>query len=345
MPSLLSLPARMVVLSLSLLAFGALVSDWGCGASSLSHLAWSAPQDDDGDSSSSNDESGDEASPSDVKTPSFDDASGQEAFDKGRQHFDKGEWKAAEKSFKACRSAVEKDDRDLLKSWTAACKGGTKLAAIEKSVAKESWLKAWNQLEKVDTSYGKTPLRSHLDKLYADIEPKLFMVLANYEEPAPEPQTEAGAPPATAKRVGDKELARRGDGSLRWRENVGLGTGKLLGFLPLAKFEGGTLSQCTHLWISIYSESKDHGKFTLLLDNGDLNNRNPLEILKENVYFHHLTINHVGWKDYRIDLRKEFATLANPIPDEMQRLSLLIIPPSKPKIIRVDEVKFERSSR
>ena len=113
--------------------------------------------------------------------------------------------------------------------------------------------------------------------------------------------------------------------------------------MPIAQFEGGTLMEHRILHLSIYSTDENYGKFTILVDGAEgaqpWQGMNPL---KSNVFFHHLTINKVGWMDIHIDLGKQLSTNSSPLLQEMTNISLLIIPPSKPKVIYVDDVKLEK---
>ena len=46
--------------------------------------------------------------------------------------------------------------------------------------------------------------------------------------------------------------------------------------------------------------------------------------------------------DLHIDLHKELSTLTSPNKEEVEGISLMMIPPSKPKTIYIDDVKLER---
>lgn len=280
-----------------------------------------------------------------LPTPTFKDEVATATFKEGREHFTDGSYKEAQKCFRSSRSATDKAGKKIVDGWIDACKGGLKLADVEKAVAKESWRSAWDKLAKVEKKYGETPLRERLDMLGDMIARELFLPLATFEEEPPEPEKNAGNRPNTAEIVTDEKYVSEGKRSLKWREEVGLGSGKLLGWLNLAKFEGGALDQYRYLSLSILSEDKDFGKFTIFVDTGEDDEewaRNPMKVLQSNCYYHHLTINKPGWRRVRIDLRKDLSSTQKPELAEMQRLSLIIIPPSKPKTIYIDDVKLEK---
>lgn len=273
--------------------------------------------------------------------PKFEQTEAQESFDAGKALFDKEDWKNAEKRFKACKKEANRDERKTVDSWIKACQGGKKLDKVHKAVAKQKWKGAWVELQKVSAKYGKTPLQEKLDVVRASIEKELFFPLATFEEDAPAPELAAGARNG-AEFETKPDYVKSGKRSLRWSAQLR----GLIGYLPLARFEPGLFQEYRYLHISIYSPNDEFGKFTLLFDTdddpGQIGAGDPTRILQTRCFFQHLTINETGWHDLRIDLWKEIQTNSTPTKEEVQGLSLLIVPPSRPKTIYIDDIRLER---
>ncbi|MFN0059272.1 MAG: hypothetical protein ACKVX7_12525 [Planctomycetota bacterium] len=269
-------------------------------------------------------------------TPEFADDESRAAFARGVELFDKGDWKAADGEFTKCqKGATSKVSKAELKLWTRAVKGGPDLAKIEKAIDKKDWKGAWGQLTTANAKYADTPLKSKLDELTKVVEPELFLVLASFEEPPPEPEKLARNRPATASFNDDVKFVKSGKRSMRWSEGSGFAN------LQIARLEGGIPKEYRYLNISIYSSDDKLGKYTIFFPTGELG-MNPMEILKTRCFFHHLTINKPGWHNLRIDLTKDLATHSNPTRDEIEGLNLLVIPPGQPKTIYIDDVKLEK---
>ncbi|MFQ5654515.1 MAG: hypothetical protein ACE5GW_07270 [Planctomycetota bacterium] len=279
-------------------------------------------------------------------TPTFQDEEAQRSFEGAKSLFEEGKWKEAEKLFRSCRKGTDRDGRKILKAWLAACKGGPKLAAVDKAIARGSWKSAWGKVERLNASYRETPLRERIDALARRVEKELFTPLATFEESPPESEKAVRDRRPTSAEINEKpELVRGGRRSLRWRESVGFGHGKVIGVLPISSFEGAWIKEHRFLRVSLHSEDEALGKFALFFDTGeriDWASADPTAILKIPGYFYHITLNKKGWVDLRIDLWKQVSQHSGVTWDQIEGLNLLIIPPSKPKTIHIDEVKLEK---
>ena len=328
----------------TLLTLGIVCFTFGLSASGLPFPARASSTGPGASGADDEDEAASKGEQENHPVPVFQNEEGTQLFDDARAEFEQGEWKAAQKSFKKCQKHTDRDGKKILKAWINACKGGSKLGRLDKAVAKEDWRGAWRELSKMKRAYGTTPLSGRLDSYLDQIEPELFTILATFEDPPPKPEEKvSNRRPSTSSFNRDPRYILSGKRSLRWRESVGLQGNKLIGWLPLAQFEGGTLTEHRALHISIFSTDENYGKFTILVDGAEGNQpwqgMNPL---KSNVFFHHLTVNKPGWSHYQIDLVKGLSTHSSPQLQEMTNISLLIIPPSKPKVIYIDDVKLEK---
>ena len=119
-------------------------------------------------------------------------------------------------------------------------------------------------------------------------------------------------------------------------------SGRWVDYLALARFDIGTIEQYRSLHLSIFNPDENVGKFTILLDTGDLEQIASRDPLRAPLFFKHITLTKPGWQDLRFDLRRDFSTLTNPTREEIQGVGIMMIPPSKPKTIYVDDVKFEK---
>ncbi len=279
------------------------------------------------------------------ETPKFKNDEAAQAFVEGRELFDKGQWKDATKRFRDCRKLADREEKKALKAWLAACKGGTKLEAVSRAIARSDWRGAWGQLEKIRASYGRTPLEEKITALSSEVEQRLFLSLATFEEHPP--PAEAASRPPSCKINTDPRYVKEGKRSLEWSKSISVpGRNPPIGFLPLSDFSGKNLEEYRYLHISIYSLDKIVGKYTLFFDTGhrlaETGGMDPTAILRTRCFYHHLTITKPGWNDFRIDLWKNLSTHSNPTRAEIQRLILLMISPSKPKKVFIDAVKLEK---
>lgn len=275
---------------------------------------------------------------------SFADTEAQRLFNEGRDYFQKNDWKNAESSFKSCKGNCTTEEKKALEAWIKACKGGKDLDKIQKMTAKGDWRAAWLEVRKLGEKYASpSPLWPKIEEVSTFIEGELFYLLANFEEAAPDPEKAIGNRPASAEINADPKFVRGGKRSLRWAATYDLG---LIAQMPLATFDGSKIEEYRYLHISVYSGTKDFGKFTLFFDINDEGRgaigQDPTRVLQTPGFFYHMTVNHEGWLDLRIDLWKELQTHSNPTRDQIRGVSLLMIPPSKPKTIYLDEFKLER---
>lgn len=279
--------------------------------------------------------------------PKFTAGEAQKAFDEGHGLFQKGEWKAAEKLFKECSKKGEGEDRDRIKPWIQACKGGARLNRIDKVINKQEWRKAWVEIQRVNASYKETPLQATLAEYLERIEGNLFFPLATFEEDPPESQVDSSRHPSTAQINTDPRFVAGGKRSIQWTEKVGLGSAKILGWLPLAEFPGSLIDDHRYLSVSIYKPGESFGKYTLYFytdeDPAQGGFANPLAVLKARCHYKHLTVEKQGWNHYRVDLWKELSNHSGAQRSEIRGLHMLIIPPSKADTVYIDEVKLERS--
>ncbi|MEM7166116.1 MAG: hypothetical protein AAF581_11665 [Planctomycetota bacterium] len=278
------------------------------------------------------------------EAPTFDDSAVEATFQEGKAHFASTKWKDAEKCFKSCKREAKGDQKKLIATWIDACKGGKKLARVEKLVAKESWKKAWKQFQPLDASYGKTPLAERLDSVRTVIEQALFLILATYEEPPPEMEITDRAQAQGASINDDPKYVRGGKRSLKWDAGAGPGfAGFVFGQVPICQIDGDKIGEFPYLHISIYSPTADFGKFTLYFgDPATLQGADPTNILRTQCFFYHMTVNKQGWLDVRIDLRKQAQTLSAATWQDVTHMAMLVIPPSKPKTIYIDNVRLEK---
>ncbi len=275
-------------------------------------------------------------------TPAFQVAEATQIFMEGRDLFEKGDWKQAEKRFKECRKLADRQEKKLLKTWFAACKGGARLDKISRAVSKEKWHAAWGELQKIKAVYGETPLENQLHTMEKKIEKQLFLPLATFENPAPDAETSAHG---SGEINTDLKYVRAGKRSLRWSEEVSLERNPIA-FLPLAMVEGSQFQEYRYLRLSIYSTDDLAGKYTVFFSTGHNPaaepGGNPMDILRTRCFFHHLNVNKMGWTEFRIDLWKQLSTHSGASRSDIEGLSLLMIPPSRPKTIYIDEVKLEK---
>ena len=94
-----------------------------------------------------------------IVKPSFSEPAGELAFQEGCQLFRAGAWRAAEKSFRRARKHAAGDASQVVKSWLRGCKGGRKLADVEKAIGGERWKVAWARLVRQPSSGS---LRCHI---------------------------------------------------------------------------------------------------------------------------------------------------------------------------------------
>ncbi|MGE3165796.1 MAG: hypothetical protein AB7O52_12885 [Planctomycetota bacterium] len=282
----------------------------------------------------------------DVKdsNPTFSDPEAQRLFNVGRDFFEKNDWKSAETSFKDCKAQAAAAEKKQLDEWLKACKGGKDLDKIQKLTAKSAWRAAWGEIRKLAEKYpAPSPLQPKIDEVSRYIESELFYFLATFEEEAPEPERATGARPESATVNTETRYVKAGNRSLRWAATYDLG---LISQLPLATFDGAKIDDYRYLHLSIYSGTKDFGKFTLFFDINEqgrgLNLQDPTRVLQTPGFFYHITVNQEGWLDLRIDLWEELQTHSNPTRDQIRGVSLLMIPPSKPKTLYLDDFKLER---
>ena len=275
--------------------------------------------------------------------PSFQTEEARKAFADAQVLFEKGDWKPAQKLFKASRKGTDGSGKKSVKVWIKACQGGSKLARVEKAIEKERWHDAFTELQRLQASYGETPLKTRMARLEEEIEAEIFFPLASFERNPPPPETQNGRPAGTSINR-DARYVKSGERSLRWATSAGYG----LRWLPLADFEGSMIEDHRYLNISLYSTDDVVAKYTLFfrtkndpVTTGEAN-RNPMAILKTRCFFHHLTVTEEGWVDYRIDLWKELATHSGATRKEIEGVGLLIIPPSRQKTIYIDDVRLEK---
>lgn len=268
--------------------------------------------------------------------PKFGDPEAQSSFDEGRELFDKDEWSAATKRFKACKGKASKPEKKVIEAWIKACKGGKSLGKVQKAISKSKWKLAWGEVSKLNARYGETPLREKLDAIAQQVQDELFLLLATFEDPPPQPEKDAGDRPAAASINTNMKFVREGKRSLRWA------AAGFIAQVPLTRLDGEELEEYRYLHFSMYSPNENFGKFTLIFETDDGIPNDPTRILQARLFFHHLTVNWVGWKDFRIDLRKEIQTNSNPTLADIRKLTLLMIPPGKDKTIYVDGIKLER---
>lgn len=275
--------------------------------------------------------------------PTFSDTETEQLFQQGLDHFAKASWKDAEKCFKAVKSKAEREQKPLLDGYLLACKGGPRLEAVEKAIDKANWKQAYRELQKLRPGLIATPLKERLDGLQKTIDEQLFIPLATFEDPAPPAQSAEIASNPNASFNTEARFVRGGERSLRWNARYGgPGGGGFFAQLPLCSFDPAWLADHKTLHISIYSPSKDFGKFTLYFAGPDSLAASGMDILKARCFFHHITVNEEGWIDLQIDLTKEVQTLVGTQWDEIDRIAMLMIPPSKPKSIYLDEIKLEK---
>lgn len=276
--------------------------------------------------------------------PTFADAAVEATFKEGQAHFSNTKWKDAEKCFKSCKKGAIGDQKKTIESWINACKGGKKLAKVEKLIAKESWKKAWKQLQPLLSNYGTTPLSERLDSVRVVIEQEIFLPLANYEEEPPANEITDRAGTQGASLNDNPKYVKSGKRSLKWDAGAGPGfAGMVFGRLPIARLDGNNVADYPYLHLSIYAPNADFGKFTLYFGNADaLAAADPTNILRTKSFFHHLTVNKEGWLDLRLDLRRQAQTLSAAQWSDVTELVLLVIPPSKPKTIFIDDVRLEK---
>ena len=283
--------------------------------------------------------------PAGEDTPSFEDQALAESFTRARSLFEEGEFKEARKLFQACRKGAAKDDKKLIKNWLKACEGGKKLGKVEKSIAKARWKAAHGSLTKLRAAYGATPLGPRLDELMSQVEGMLYTLLATFEDPPPEPEKRVEWRPRSAQVNSDARFVKGGERSLEWSAEVDMMRNPIA-FLPLARIDGATVEAHRILHFSIYSPDDRLGKFTIFFDVGNLDElremRDPTRLLRTRGFFFHLTVNRVGWTDFQVDLRKQLQTYSNPTREEIEGLNLLMVPPSKPKKIYIDDVRLEK---
>ncbi len=106
----------------------------------------------------------------------------KEAFDAGKKEFSAGDYKSAGKSFKsALRGAMAKADKELVNKWVLACKGSPTLRKIQLMRQRNLWNEAYDHLLLAMQRYGKTPLRTAMNKLYAELDGALFFTLENFD--------------------------------------------------------------------------------------------------------------------------------------------------------------------
>ncbi|MCI0651172.1 MAG: hypothetical protein L0Z55_04755 [Planctomycetes bacterium] len=277
------------------------------------------------------------------EVPRFKHEAAGAAFDEAKKLFDARDFKEAEKRFKECQDSTDADGKKILKPWLNACKGGVKLAGVTKAIASKEWKAAESELKKLSAAFGDTPLRPQLAELSKQVDGELYTPLANFEEDAPAPEKAVQGRGEDAKYNTDAAFVHSGARSLKWSAEVELMGMRPIAFLPLARMEEIRLADHRALHLAIYSPDDAVGKFTVFFDVGNLEQvLRSQEILKARGFFYHITINRPGWTEIRVDLDKELSTYSNATRDEIQGINLLMIPPSKPKTIFIDDVRLEK---
>ncbi len=276
-----------------------------------------------------------------VGNPTFTTDESKLAYEEGQRHFTAGRWKDSEKCFRKCKKGVRPDGKRIVDAWLKACKGGRQLSSVEKAIEKKSWNKAWARLMKLRRTHGDTPLRKKLDELRTTVASKLFFFIATFEEKPPKPEAGANALPAGAGYNVDGKYVKEGRRSLRWeaqwdREN--------LNFVDLGRFDAAALQEYPILQLSIYSLDDTYGKYVLALDDGEFDqlvgNRGSL---RGKCFFQYVTLNRVGWRHFRIDIRKDLTVNAKMTRDEIKGLSLVMLTSTQKKTICIDDVRLARN--
>ncbi|MDC0347564.1 hypothetical protein OAN47_04030 [Planctomycetota bacterium] len=294
----------------------------------------------------------------DTEKPTFKSPEGQEKYDLGVASFSERLWKDADKAFKAARkNTADKSSKSHVDLFEKACSGGKLLDKVQKDIDKEKWRKAWSGLMNLEKKYGETPLVDFLKETRDVIYPELFLDLATFEEPPPEPEVKARAawPENETRITKDPDVIFEGKGALQWGAgNTGGGAfgNFAFGRLPLASLEDVVVEDYRILNISIYNEDDNFGKYVLYFGpeplggvqaGGGAGGFGGLGgLLRNNCYSHYLTIRKKGWNHFRVDLVKDLKKDPNLTWTDILSLSLLTVPPSHKKTLVIDAVKLER---
>lgn len=279
----------------------------------------------------------------------FENAEARQAYDDGVASFVAGSFTEAGKSFRDARKGSSGDTRDHVEDYEKACKGGSKLSRIEKSVAKEDWRRAYAAFVKLEESHGETPLSLHLEPLRETIEGALFFPLANFEADAPDPESAVASrrPDSCALEI-DEDLVREGKRSLRWNSGGGPGGAMgnmIFGMVPIAAFDGSLTSEYPIIDLWLHSSDDNFGKFSLYFgveEGGPGQTMAAGNVLQTRAFIHHITLSKKGWHHVRVNLLKELPKNTNVSWDEVTGVGLLTVPPSHPKTIHIDGVRLER---
>ncbi len=275
----------------------------------------------------------------------------QAAFEGGLENFGRGDFTEAAKQFRTAKKGAKKDAKNRVVAYEKACKESKKLPKIEKSIDQKQWRKALGELDRIETALGKkTPLEPHLKPLRTQIHEALYYPLANFEGKAPGPENlvKARRPPSATANT-DLRFVHDGKVSLKWNAGKGsigaLGGLGVFGSVPLAAFEGTLVKEYRIFEMWIYSTDDEFGKFSLYFgieEGGPGQVFEATSLLKTRCFFHHITVNKAGWQRVRIDLMKDIPKHHNLEWADVTGVALMVIPPSKGKLIYVDSLRLER---
>ena len=263
-------------------------------------------------------------------------------FEEGRASFVRGDWKAAAKSFRACKKHVAKEDKPLLESWILAVKGGKEIDKVRKDLSKDQARRAWARLQLLAPKYRETPLRFFLDLLEEGIRGELYTTLATFENRSSldsEPVID-DTPSMFGSYNRRSEYVRSGEQSAQWRPAT---EKKYIVMLELAKLTGEQVESHQTFEFSVYNADERKHRFILILHIGDLSeiSRNDGSLGRKPCFHTHVDFE-PGWNEISIDLKKDLKMNGRTAKSQIQGAILVDIETRDPKTVYIDDVRLGR---
>ena len=262
--------------------------------------------------------------------------------EEGIHHFEAGRFKDAEGCFRKARKDVEKEGREELKRYLRACKGGKKIAVIEKAMKRKRWRWAYLGVVELFAKFGDTPLVSHLVPLRKRIEAKLFVYLATYEKNGPKYEPDSDEFYDDASVNDNPAFVRSGRASRRWvpRTNP-----DAIIHLPLANFHDLDLESFAAFEFSAFNPEDEPQQFLLIFHQGNLDKiaYNNGSVYTRPCLHRLLNVTKKGWNEIRIEIPKDLRMNGNiALPDTEAVVLVDVECAAGKKTVYIDDVRLAR---